>query len=178
MCGRIAFKGTYEDIETLANELRELVLERMGSDLPRARALVRWTTESLGGEIRVAEDPSKFEEESGSLIIYEKGRFVIFLSPYTSPLRDNFTIAHELGHYFLHFDHRCQSLNGPVIFNRYGSGKDEWQANRFAAAFLMPKEEFVNMYKKYRGNTRLVAGYFEVSEPAIQTRSSYVMPRA
>jgi Zn-dependent peptidase ImmA (M78 family) len=175
--GRIGFRGTYEDIEALAGELRRLVLERMGKDQPEAGEMVRWATESLGGKIRIAEDPSKSEEESGSLVIYKRGRFVIFLSPYTSPLRDNFTIAHELGHYFLHFDHRSECLNGPVIFNRYGSGRDEWQANRFAAAFLMPKDEFVEVYQRYGGNIWLVAGHFEVSEPAVQVRASYTVPK-
>jgi Zn-dependent peptidase ImmA (M78 family) len=177
MSSKIAFKGTYEDIEALAGELRKLVLEKMGEGQPSAGEVVRWTTKNLGGEIRVSEDPSKLEEESGSLAIYEKGRFVIFLSPYTSPLRDNFTIAHEIGHYFLHFDHKRQSLNGPVIFNRYGSDRNEWQANRFAAAFLMPKEEFLEVYERYGRNTRLVAGHFEVSEPAVQVRASYVIPK-
>lgn len=175
MAGRMQFKGTYEDIESLAGELRRLVLERMEANGPRASEVVKWTTEALGGQIKVSEDPSKFEEESGSLIIYRKGHFVIFLSPYTSPLRDNFTIAHELGHYLLHFDHRSQSLNGPVIFNRYGSDREEWQANRFAAAFLMPKDEFISVFQKYDGNTRLVAGHFEVSEPAVQVRANYLI---
>ncbi|MEW6139775.1 MAG: ImmA/IrrE family metallo-endopeptidase [Thermodesulfobacteriota bacterium] len=177
MSSKIAFKGTYEDIEALAGALRKLVLERMGQEHPRAGEMVRWTTEKLGGEIKVSEDPSKLEEESGSLAIYRKGRFVIFLSPYTSPLRDNFTIAHEIGHYFLHFDHKNQPSNGPVIFNRYGSGRDEWQANRFAAAFLMPKEEFLEVYERYGRNTRLVAGHFEVSEPAVQVRAIYIVPK-
>jgi Zn-dependent peptidase ImmA (M78 family) len=177
MSSRITFKGTYEEIEALASELRRLVLERMDGDKTRARTILEWVVDRLGGKLRVAEDPSKLEKESGSLAIYGKGRFDIFLSPYTSPLRDNFTIAHELGHYFLHFDHKTSSLNGLVIFNRYGSGRDEWQANRFAAAFLMPKEKFVKIFDKYHGNTHLVAGHFEVSEPAVKTRAEYIVPK-
>jgi Zn-dependent peptidase ImmA (M78 family) len=69
------------------------------------------------------------------------------------------------------------SLNGLVIFNRYGSGRDEWQANRFAAAFLMPKDEFVQVFRKYGRNTHLVAGHFEVSEPAVKTRAEYIVPK-
>jgi Zn-dependent peptidase ImmA (M78 family) len=68
--------------------------------------------------------------------------------------------------------------SGPVIFNRYGSDGDEWQANRFAAAFLMPKDEFVKAYNRYGGNTGLVAGHFEVSEPAVQVRASYIIAKA
>lgn len=175
MSAKSPFKGTYEDIETLASNFRRLVLKRMGRDQPRASEVVQWTTKELGGEIRTTEDPSKLEEDGGSLIIYKKRHFVIFLPPYTSFLRDNFTIAHEIGHYFLHFDHNSQPPN-PVIFNRYGSDKYEWQANRFAAAFLMPRDEFLEIYKKYGGNTLIVAGHFEVSEPAVQVRASYIAP--
>lgn len=174
MSAKIAFKGTYEDIESLASELRGLVLRRMGKNQPRASEVVQWTTKELGGDIRIAEDLNKLEEGGGSLIIYKKRHFVIVLPPYTSFLRDNFTIAHEIGHYFLHFDHNSQQSNKPVIFNRYGSDKFEWQANRFAAAFLMPRVEFLEIYEKFGGNTRIVAGHFEVSEPAVKVRASYI----
>lgn len=176
MAGKVPFQGSYEDIESLAGELRRLVVERLGGEHRGARSILDWTVKNLGGGVRIAEDPPKSEEESGSLVIHGKGRFDIFLSPYTSPLRDNFTIAHELGHYFLHFDHKTPSFNGLVIFNRYGSGRDETQANRFAAAFLMPKEEFVQIFNKFGRNTHLVAGYFEVSEPAVKARAEYIIP--
>jgi hypothetical protein len=82
MSSRITFKGTYEEIEALASELRRLVLERMDGDKTRARTILEWVVDRLGGKLRVAEDPSKLEKESGSLAIYGKGRFDIFLSPF------------------------------------------------------------------------------------------------
>lgn len=51
----------------------------------------------------------------------------------------NFTAAHELGHYLLHTQsvlHRDRPLNGLRITEPRGS--DEWQADKFASYFLMP----------------------------------------
>ncbi len=52
--------------------------------------------------------------------------------------RHRFTVAHELGHYFMHDDitafSRCESNANIPTFR-----DPEWQANVFAAAFLMPK---------------------------------------
>lgn len=52
--------------------------------------------------------------------------------------RSNFTVAHEMGHYFLHY------LLGVTMPRKTGVKKmytdPEWQANQFAAEFLMPFE--------------------------------------
>ena len=60
--------------------------------------------------------------------------------------RSSFTIAHELGHYFLHYLNEdvklCRVLNDTVV----PAYKDpEWQADTFAAEFLMPFEQCKNM---------------------------------
>lgn len=51
--------------------------------------------------------------------------------------RDRFTIAHELGHFFLH-PQGCplSRMNSPVPAYR----DPEWQANTFASEFLMPHD--------------------------------------
>ena len=54
----------------------------------------------IGGSIKIVKEPNEYEINGGSLVVNEDGSFVINLPPFTSPLRDNFTIAHELGHYF------------------------------------------------------------------------------
>lgn len=60
--------------------------------------------------------------------------------------RSSFTIAHELGHYFLHYLNEdvklCRVSNDTVV----PAYKDpEWQADTFAAEFLMPFEQCKNM---------------------------------
>lgn len=81
-----------------------------------------------------------------SIIIEDIGKFTIFLPAHTSLERDRFTIAHELGHYLVHYWQKRKEnkiLAGEkMAATRYGSDRVEWEANWFAAGFLMPKNRF------------------------------------
>ncbi|WP_157212110.1 ImmA/IrrE family metallo-endopeptidase [Desulfomonile tiedjei] len=138
---------------------------------PGAREMLEWIVRRLGGRIRNLNPFEEAENGSGSLVVNSDRTFTIFLSPYTSILRDNFTIAHELGHYFLHYKDEGEET---VVFNRYGSDVFEWEANRFAAALLMPKEEFKQAVQVFNGNLSAVAGHFEVSVAAADVRNGYI----
>ena len=80
---------------------------------------------------------------SGAIYVHGRGDFDIVLPQFTSPLRDRFTIGHELGHYFLH----SRQGERPLVAYRQGSGRLEWEANWFAAGLLMPKDEFLRAAK-------------------------------
>jgi hypothetical protein len=123
----------------------------------------------LGGEILIDDSLlTEYKNISGSLTVEAPEKFVIRLSPFTGILRDNFTIAHELGHYFLHsgFPYGSIKIQQP----RWGKGILEQQANRFAASLLMPEKEFREIAKKYENNPVLLAGYFNVSIQAAVIR--------
>jgi Zn-dependent peptidase ImmA (M78 family) len=62
-----------------------------------------------------------------------------------------------------------------VSFPRYGSGKMETQVNRFAGAFLMPKDRFIEKYHEYGGDLYKLASYFEVPIPAVEERARYII---
>ena len=51
--------------------------------------------------------------------------------------RDRFTLAHEVGHYFLHHDGYLYARSTQKI-PKYRD--PEWQANTFASALLIPRE--------------------------------------
>jgi Zn-dependent peptidase ImmA (M78 family) len=93
------------------------------------------------------------------LIILQNGRATIHVNPQEPLVRQRFTAAHELGHYWLHLraqhaeggfvdtkmtieavDDPVDDLAEPAIaFRRQNStGPHERDANRFAAALLMP----------------------------------------
>ena len=165
------YKGNNADIERIANSFREEVLQRVGEKVLRGRKLVEAVVSLMGGKIQLVDDPSRQEVEGGSLIIRSERDFTVYLSPYTTPLRDNFTIAHEVGHLLLHFFLQNPKPHAPVGFTRYGSGPLEWQANRFAAALLMPVQQFRDKHDEYEGDGFLLAGFFEVSRPAIEARA-------
>lgn len=62
--------------------------------------------------------------------------------------RLRFTLAHELGHYFLHYDILSERINSfgdseDTLTNNISDEESKWfeiQANKFAAYFLMPEE--------------------------------------
>lgn len=57
--------------------------------------------------------------------------------------RDRFTIMHEMGHYFLHDNGTIAMARGDEKLKTYE--EPEWQANVFAAEFLMPFEAIKQM---------------------------------
>lgn len=108
--------------------------------------------------------------------------FVISIVPYQPPNRINFTIAHELGHLFLHMGYNInQQLwekQDESPYYRFGSTEKEKQANEFAAALLMPKDLYVQVMDKYTdGNivdTAKIAEYFHVSVDAASNRGKWL----
>lgn len=123
-------------------------------------------TESFGGRIHY-QDFSNWLTESGSIYVHARYDFDIFIPQYTSTKRDRFTIAHELGHYFLHSNQGAT----PLVANRNGENKRvEWEANWFAAALLMPSDEFKTAFNQLC-NLESVALLFEVSGQAAKIRA-------
>lgn len=79
--------------------------------------------------------------------------FCIEVSPYLSPRRRTFTIAHELGHLFLHMGYRTNwarwQKQGEPVYRRFGTSAQEDQASEFAAALLMPRDQLGEAIVKY-----------------------------
>ena len=175
----LAYPGPLSGIESIAADFRRQALARIqDGNVPAGGEGVRDFLEKLvhflRGTIEVSSFPSWEEVEGGSLIIQPKAAsFLIRLSPHTTPLRDNFTIAHELGHFVLHYPHKTPPAK-PMVFNRYGSSLVEAQANRFAAAFLMPEAEFKAARARFGDDAYMLAGYFGVSQPAVSVRMEYI----
>ena len=118
----------------------------------------------LGGEIK--NQPWAEATEGGSLEVYpgETPAFLIRTSPFAGALRNRFTIAHELGHYFLHSAVGKKRIRA----TREGTGRIEWEANWFAAGFLMPKKQFEADWARHGGSMGKLIGIYKVSEPVIQ----------
>lgn len=124
--------------------------------------------DALGGRIEYADVPE-------SSVVDGPNDFVIFLPRHTSRRRNRFTIAHELGHYFLHY--RLPKLVGRKEFGRGERNGAETQANVFAAALLMPAADFRRAWDESGGDANRVAGEFEVSPVAADVRASVLRLR-
>jgi len=129
--------------------------------------------DKLGGKISYHDFWSLEDSTSGSIRIDGEGNFEIFLAAHTGPARDRFTIAHEIGHYILHYlwpKRRGENI-GPLQAARYGTGRVEYEANWFAAGFLMPEDLFRESFEKCDGDLVEIADMFGVSVSAATTRA-------
>lgn len=153
-------------ISSIAKDFSEFVDYRPGGNL---KELVS----RLGGTITYHDFWGGNSPSSGSIEI--KGDDIeIRLALDTGPLRDRFTIAHELGHYVLHYLYPNQVGGEKITWltaDRYGSGQVETEANWFAAAFLMPEDEFRAAFERGDGDLASVALLFGVSQQAAAVRA-------
>lgn len=117
---------------------------------------------SVDAEIRTIEAGKKFE------VRYQEEK------PDTRML---FSIAHELGHLFLHLLNQNGTLKETGALQRSMAwNEEELEANEFAAAFLMPEDEFVESCRRHvqgnRINITKVAEDFNVSVQAATVRGN------
>jgi Zn-dependent peptidase ImmA (M78 family) len=92
---------------------------------------------------------------------------VIVVNSRQPSARQRFTVAHELGHYYLR--HRRGSFAEPG-----GASRQERDAERFAANLLMPAAWVLHYWTAYAANREnrvsILAALFEVSQAALRVR--------
>lgn len=134
--------------------------------------------EQFKGKIRIDTETLGFESNhlSGSIMYNAKeGMFTIAYNPSHTETRQRFTLAHELGHYFLHKDILTSgtTITDNTMYRGSISDRYEVQANRFAASVLMPYS-LIERYKRgYSGRSigvRQIAEAFGVSDVAMSIR--------
>lgn len=81
--------------------------------------------------------PFKSENLCGMLIVDEYEKTIVYNSTLIAERR-NFTIAHELGHYFLHRDKQSKFTDRSKDIDDNTLNELEMQANVFAAQLILP----------------------------------------
>jgi len=112
-------------------------------------------------------------DQTDAIVVQPDSSFIIRLSSQTGSQRDNFTIAHELGHMLLHWPivQKAYPGHGMRATRRVEPDNEpltrcEWEANWFASAFLMPADEFETAYKK-----GVASDTFGVTSAAVAVRA-------
>lgn len=147
-------------------EIAEAVSDQIGyePEIPLSKLVAQF-----GGSLRVRD---YFESDvTDSIQIRKLGDFEIFLANHASALSNRFTVAHELGHYVLHYLWHVKDGKAvpPTCASRYGTDPADWEANWFAAAFLMPKAAVQAVFSESASVVR-VAAHFAVSTRAASNR--------
>lgn len=121
------------------------------------------------------------DDEISGAIIREAGRVIIAVNPAHHVNRQRFTIAHELGHYFLHAGlEQHVDENFRIAWRNASSSKavnwTEIQANRFAAELLMPtrflERDLDSLQEIDKRTVALLAKKYVVSPEAMKIRLS------
>ena len=135
----------------------EKELSKFGNNAKALNRLLRKGVKELGGEVRsvpvghekLYSDKEKMNAHPSALI-YNRGDdsstkedFVIYTPEGDHPEVENWIIAFELGHYFLHKREEDWYMGGKADVPDYFND----QAAAFSVAFLLPDEE---VEKKYR----------------------------
>jgi len=93
----------------------------------------------------------------------------ILVNDQDAKVRQRFTIAHELGHYFLHIKER--DTDEPIISFRSDNSPREREANSFAAALLVPEDLLREEYgKMVIPVSDTLADIFRVSKATMRIR--------
>jgi len=160
---------TREDIEARARSVRE----KFGLKSIPINPL------TIAERVDIAVNNAKFFRESVAGAIARSGNKVVLLvNQSDAPYRKRFTIAHELGHYFLHLHGDGEFIDKEVNLFRQPKGdpngwtpvqRAEYQANMFAAALLMPEDAVQKAWDETASLERL-AREFNVSEQAMGIR--------
>lgn len=96
---------------------------------------------SLGGKLKKV---NNIEGISDSKIERRYNHFVILINESKDEYRQRFSIAHEISHLIIDMGYNIDSksfnsVDSDMSFNREGRTEEEFIANEFTAALLMPK---------------------------------------
>lgn len=160
-------------MKLIEKKVEELLREHNIQSVP-----VRLEEITKKNNIIIRKAPSN--EFSGLLFKRENGQSYIAISSNESPVRQRFTLAHELGHFFLHpqkntFVEFRDNIEFKETKRGVSRSPKEIQANQFAAALLMPKkflEQDLATFKQgiLPENIKSLAQKYDVSSEAMNYR--------
>lgn len=171
---------------TMVDYKMRSLIDDLTQDVIRAYSITTPITDiegvvrSIGGVVKL--DWSLGTYSDGSIRKSGENSFEISVSPRQPITRKNFTIAHELGHLFLHMGYQIDTelwhQQDERVYFREGNSNMEYEANEFAAALLMPEEEYREVMDLHtKGDwvdTGEIAKYFHVSVNAASNRGKWL----
>jgi Zn-dependent peptidase ImmA (M78 family) len=165
------------------NELVEAIREEANLATPLTLDSLKQFIKELGG--RVGYDT--LDDDIDGYISRDGNNFSIILNNvnFASDEREKFTLSHELGHLFLHMQYldREAWANAEnyedTVYARSGYSEEEYDAHEFAAALLMPKDEYKEVVSDNTSDNKVcnitaVAEHFGVSTEAALNRGKWL----
>lgn len=106
-----------------------------------------------------------------TLSVFDRGRFEIRIPDDVGEYRRRYLVAHELGHYLLHYP-LSESTRMDAAY--IDSSRAEHEADVFARGFLIPSDALREAHVHFRGVNVDIAEHFAVSVDLLERRYSEV----
>lgn len=164
--------GDYTTIRELAEEIAEKYNPQGFSPFPFDKVSLE------NDDLDIIEINTLGTEVSGVIsYLADEDSFVILVNSLKPQVRKHFTLAHELGHYFLHKDIVKKEefvVTGETDTNLFRLdnavySKIETEANIFAASLIMPKSLVYKAWEELKDVSKC-ANVFKVSVSAMSIR--------
>lgn len=130
---------------------------------------------TLAKSLGIALESRQLENEFSGFLVRRKNEHSIVVNSRHAKVRQRFTVAHEIGHYFLH-SKKDVFIDG-FVFHRNNpqpqgiNYQEEREANSFAAGLLMPSNLVREYMEKHDPRSfKEIAEEFEVSPQAMEYR--------
>ncbi len=156
---------TQECISNIEADTYSLLKESFGPESISFPVDLNKVAERCGLEIKFV--TFKKENIDGA---FSRNKNEIYVNTNAPLSRKLFTIAHELGHYFLHSDIEQDIFLRSDRINSAEDKEKEQAANWFAAALLMPKNAFLD-YWEWCSDLDIISEMFGVSYSAAYYRA-------
>lgn len=136
----------------------------------RGLRCVPFDVAGLAASIGIQIEYVPMSDDISGFLRQRNGDWIIGVNSLHHRNRQRFTIAHELGHYFLHRD--VGGFEDRALFRReLQFDRRESEANSFASKLLMPETEFRTFVLARRPSMSITAQHFGVSEAAARYRA-------
>ena len=150
-----------QEISDFAEKMSDILELQPGAEL---EPIVK----QIGGRIEYLPLTGK-ESMKASITVKKVGEFTIRLFSILFPLQKRLSIAHELGHLFLHSKYGKIELEAfHDVENENEQAEDE--AHEFACSLLMPTKILKNEINKFGKDSVQLAAVFMVPEPIARQR--------
>ncbi|WP_092252891.1 ImmA/IrrE family metallo-endopeptidase [Bradyrhizobium sp. Rc3b] len=131
---------------------------------------IPFDVEGLATSVGIQVEYLPLADDISGFLRRRNGEWLIGVNSLHHRNRQRFTLAHELGHYFLHRD--IGNFEDRALFRReLQYDRRESEANAFASKLLMPETEFRTVVLAQRASLETLARHFGVSPAAAKFRA-------
>lgn len=166
--------SAYENINWNAERIAAVVYKSINEKMPSALSLIKWVEGNFDTKIKVSYSEKILTEISSSGLEYydaEDETYKVWINGNDIDGRQLFTLCHEIAH-IIRNSGLAYGFSCGDIFSAKG---EERFCDRFAAAFLMPKDLFIEKWKNISDKDILkrarIARFFKVSGQAVYYRA-------